>query len=91
MKACGYDQLGAKPTHAEDAMNWAELEGDWKGMSPVLKAYWTKLTDEDLERIAGRREWLAATLRTLYGYGEAEAERAIAAFEKDVRFPGPVK
>ena len=72
-------------------MNWAELERDWERARPVLKGYWTKLTDSDLERIGGRRDNLATSLQRLYGYGEEEAERDIASFEKDVRFPGAVK
>ena len=57
----------------------------------MLKTHWTKLTDEDLERIDGRRDELAAFLRRLYRDGEEEAERAICSFEKEVRFPGAVK
>lgn len=72
-------------------MNWRELQRDWKGSSSLLKTYWPKLTDRDLEEIDGRRDKLAASLQSLYTYGAAEAERAIASFEKDVRFPGAVK
>jgi uncharacterized protein YjbJ (UPF0337 family) len=72
-------------------MNWAELQRDWKAASSLLKTHWTKLTDEDLERVDGRRDELAVALRRLYGYGEVQAEQAIASFEKEVRFPGAVK
>ena len=72
-------------------MNWTELQWDWRAVGPLLKTHWMKLTNRDLERIDGRREKLAENLRCLYGYGEEEAERAIASFEKDVRFPGAVK
>ena len=72
-------------------MNWAELERDWRGVSALVKTHWQKLTDEDVEQIGGRRDQLAAALRRVYGYGEEEAEHAIAAFEKEVRFPGAVK
>lgn len=72
-------------------MNWPELQWDWKSLASLLKTYWTKVTDEDLERIDGRREELAACLRRRYGYREEEAERAICSFEKEVRFPGAVK
>jgi hypothetical protein len=72
-------------------MNWAELQRDWKGAGSLLKTYWMRLTDADVERIDGRRDRLAVCLRRLYGYGMAEAERSIASFEKDVRFPGAVK
>jgi uncharacterized protein YjbJ (UPF0337 family) len=80
-----------KPAFREVAVNWTELQWDWKAASPLLKTYWQKLTDEDLERVGGRRDELAAALRRVYGYGEEEAERAIAAFEKEVRFPGAAK
>jgi hypothetical protein len=72
-------------------MNWAELQRDWRAASSLLKTYWTRLTDQDLERMDGRRDELAACLRKLYGYGEEEAEQALASFEKEVRFPGAVK
>jgi hypothetical protein len=72
-------------------MNWAELQQDWKAAGTLLTTYWTKLTDEDIERMGGRREELAASLRRHYGYGDEEAEGAICSFEKEVRFPGAVK
>jgi len=72
-------------------MNWAELQRNWKADGSLFKTYWTRLTDEELNRIDGRRDELAASLRRLYGYREDEAELAICSFEKDVRFPGAVK
>jgi len=72
-------------------MNWTELQRDWKGTSSLLKTYWTKLTDRDLEEIDGRRDKLGASLQSLYSYGDEEAEAAIASFEKEVRFPGAVR
>ncbi len=72
-------------------MNWEELQLDWKGSSSLLKTYWPKLTDRDLEEIDGRRDRMGASLQRLYGYGEKDAEGAIAWFEKEVRFPGVMK
>jgi uncharacterized protein YjbJ (UPF0337 family) len=73
-------------------MNWAELQRDWRGRASVLlKSYWPRLTDDDLERAGGRRDGLAAALAARYGYNAEQAEQAIAAFEKEVRFPGAVK
>jgi uncharacterized protein YjbJ (UPF0337 family) len=72
-------------------MNWAEMQGNWGGIHSLIKTYWAKLTEEDLKRIDGRRDELAACLRRLYGFGEEEAEHAICAFEKEIRFPGAVK
>jgi hypothetical protein len=72
-------------------MNWAELQRDWRRAAPLLQSYWMRLTDEDLQRIDGRRDELTACLRRRYGYGSEGAERAICSFEKDVRLPGAVK
>ncbi len=72
-------------------MNWAELQRDWKTAACLLQTYWKELTDEELERMDGRRDQLAAALRRRYHYGEEAAERAICTFEKEVRFPGAVK
>jgi hypothetical protein len=73
------------------AMNWAELQADWQRAGVLLKTYWPKFTSEDLEWIGGRRDRLTARLAGLYGLDADEAERAVAAFEKEVRFPGAVK
>jgi len=81
----------ARPAPTEGAMNWAELQRDWKGAGSLLKTYWTKLPDRDLEEIDGRRDKLGTSLQRLYGYGEKEAEGVIASFEREVRFPGAVK
>lgn len=72
-------------------MNWEELEHHWTDMHVLFKTHWKKLTDADLDLIDGRREELATALKRLYGYGEEEAENAICAFEKEVRFSGAVK
>ena len=72
-------------------MNWVELQSDWKTAGPLLKSYWTRLTNKAIERMDGRRDKLAAALRRLYNYGEKEAEGAICLFEKEVRFPGVMK
>lgn len=73
------------------AMNWPELQRNWKGASSLLKTYCTKLTDRDLDKIDGRRDRLRASLQSLYSYGEEEAKGAIASFEEVVRYPGAVK
>ena len=72
-------------------MNWCQVQGHWKQFKTVLRAHWPELTDEDLNRVDGRRERLAELLREHYGCGTDEAERRIAEFEKDVRYPGAVK
>ena len=40
-------------------MNWDRIQGNWKQVVGKAKAQWGKLTDDDLDVVAGRREQLA--------------------------------
>jgi CsbD-like len=41
-------------------MNWDQVEGKWKQVKGSIKQKWGKLTDDDLDYIAGSRDKLAA-------------------------------
>jgi uncharacterized protein YjbJ (UPF0337 family) len=53
------------------------LEGNWKQLRGQLKDWWGKLTDDDLERIEGKRDKLIGVLQERYGYAKLDAEREI--------------
>jgi uncharacterized protein YjbJ (UPF0337 family) len=53
------------------------LKGNWKKMRGQMREWWGKLTDDDMERIAGNRDQLAGTLQERYGYTKEEANREI--------------
>ncbi len=61
-------------------MNWDTIEGNWKQFKGKAQVQWGKLTDDDLDVIAGRREELAGRLQKAYGYGKDEADREIEEF-----------
>jgi uncharacterized protein YjbJ (UPF0337 family) len=61
-------------------MNWDQIEGNWVQFKGKLRQNWIKLTDEDITRICGRREELAARLQERYGFAKSEAEREIGAW-----------
>jgi uncharacterized protein YjbJ (UPF0337 family) len=42
----------------EIAMNWNIIEGNWNLVKGMVKDYWGHLTDEDLDKIAEKREQL---------------------------------
>jgi uncharacterized protein YjbJ (UPF0337 family) len=54
-------------------MNKDILEGQWKQIQGEAKAWWGKLTDNDLERAAGKFEVLAGILQEKYGYSREQA------------------
>ncbi|HET9276132.1 MAG TPA: CsbD family protein [Gemmatimonadales bacterium] len=58
-------------------MNRDWLEGNWKQIRGRLRERWGKLTDDDLDRIAGRTDQLTGRLQELYGTERAEVEREL--------------
>jgi uncharacterized protein YjbJ (UPF0337 family) len=56
-------------------MNWDRVEGDWK--QGKLQQQWGKLTDDDLDVIAGKRTELSGRIQKHYGIAKDEAEQQI--------------
>ena len=63
-------------------MNWDRIEGNWKQFKGKVKEQWGKLTDDQLDVIAGKREQLAGRVQEVYGVSKDEAERQVADFEE---------
>ena len=58
-------------------MNNDISQGQWKQIQGKAKALWGKLTDDDLERAAGKVEVLAGLLQERYGYTRQRAVKDI--------------
>ena len=56
-------------------MNWDQVEGKWKQFRGSAKQQWGKLTDDDLEQIAGTRDKLVGKLQERYGIAKEEAQK----------------
>ncbi len=56
-------------------MNRNEIEGNWKQLKGRAKEKWGELTDDELDRIDGRRERLVGVLQERYGKTEREASK----------------
>jgi uncharacterized protein YjbJ (UPF0337 family) len=65
-------------------MNWDQISGNWKEMKGKLRSKWAKLTDDDLENIAGKKDVLLGRLQQRYGFHKNRAEREIDDFLGDV-------
>ncbi len=63
-------------------MNWDTFKGDWKQFKGKVKEAWGKLTDDDLDVIAGKRDQLLGVLQKQYGIARDEAERQVQQFER---------
>ena len=57
-------------------MNWDRIQGNWKQVVGKAKAQWGKLTDDDLDVVAGRREQLAGKIQERYGIAKDDVEQA---------------
>jgi uncharacterized protein YjbJ (UPF0337 family) len=63
-------------------MNWEQIEGNWKQFAGGVKEQWGKLTDDELTRIAGKRDKLAGLLQEKYGLAKEAVEDEISDFER---------
>lgn len=64
-------------------MNWDRIEGNWKQLTGRVQTRWGKLTNDDLDVIAGRRDELGGKIQERYGIAKDEAEKQLASWERD--------
>jgi len=62
-------------------MSWDRIEGSWKQVRGKIREQWGKLTDDDLDVIAGRRDMLLGKLQEKYGIAQEEADRQVRDFQ----------
>jgi uncharacterized protein YjbJ (UPF0337 family) len=55
-------------------MNWDRVEGNWKQFAGQAREQWGKLTDNELQKTAGRRDQLVGLIQERYGIAKDEAE-----------------
>jgi uncharacterized protein YjbJ (UPF0337 family) len=65
-------------------MNNDIIQGKWTQLKGSLKAKWGKLTDDDLSRADGNREYLIGKLQERYGWQRDQVEREVHQFEQQV-------
>jgi len=63
-------------------MNWDRIQGNWKQLTGRVQEQWGKLTEDDVDVVAGRRDQLVGRVQERYGVAKDEAERQIAAWER---------
>ncbi len=59
-------------------MNWNQIEGNWKQFKGIAKQQWGKLTDDQLDVIAGKREQLSGKIQEAYGITKDETEKQLS-------------
>jgi len=63
-------------------MNWDQIQGKWTQLKGKAKIQWGKLTDDELDVMAGNRDQLIGKLQERYGYTKDRAEREVEDFSR---------
>jgi uncharacterized protein YjbJ (UPF0337 family) len=58
-------------------MNWDTVKGDWKQFSGKVKEQWGKLTDDDLDVVAGKRDQLEGKIQERYGIAKDQVRQDV--------------
>ena len=70
-------------------MNNDVFEGKWKQIQGEVKAWWGKLTDDDLKRVAGKFDVFVGLLQEKYGYtrqrATEEIDKHVTEFEANLK------
>ncbi len=59
------------------------FEGKWTQLKGKIKQQWGDLTDDDLDRISGKRDEIVGLVQERYGWERAKAESEFDRFMQD--------
>jgi uncharacterized protein YjbJ (UPF0337 family) len=76
---------GNRTMNASSTMSWERIEGNWARYRVTAKSRWTRLSDDQLEKIAGDRERLALGIQAAYIITRETTERQLAQWQADQR------
>ncbi len=62
-------------------MNWDTIEGNWKQWKGTVREKWGKITNDELDVIAGKRDRLTGKIQEKYGIAKDEVEKQINDFQ----------
>ena len=60
------------------------LEAKWMQLRGKIKEQWGKLTDNDLDRVGGKRDQLVGLIQAKYGYTKDQAHQQLEQFLKEM-------
>ena len=64
-------------------MNESYAKGKWNELRGKVKERWGDLTDDDLDRVEGRRDQLIGAIQQRYGKARDDAERELQRWEEN--------
>jgi uncharacterized protein YjbJ (UPF0337 family) len=66
-------------------MNWDQIAGNWKQVKGAVREKWGKLTDDDVDIIAGKRDILLGKIQERHGIAREEAEKQLKDWEASLK------
>ena len=61
-------------------MDWNRIEENWKQVKGKVKEKWGKLTDDELDKMSGRRDQLEGKIQERYGIAKDQAKKDVDAW-----------
>ena len=65
-------------------MDWDRISGNWAHWRDRIRERWGRLTNDELDGIAGRREQLVGRIQSAYGIEKMEAERQLRNWQRNL-------
>jgi uncharacterized protein YjbJ (UPF0337 family) len=62
-------------------MNWDIIEGNWTTAKGKIREQWGKLTDDELDVVAGKRDQLIGLIQQRYGKTKDAVEQEVSEYE----------
>lgn len=59
-------------------MNWSTIENGWNDYKASAKQQWSKLSDEQLSNMHGKRENLTSKVQEAYSLSREETDRQVS-------------
>ena len=72
-------------------MDWTRIARNWKHFKDNAKRHWVKLSDEQLDDVAGNRDQLAGKIQEVYGVSKEIAEKQLTAWQSAQKESSPFK
>jgi uncharacterized protein YjbJ (UPF0337 family) len=72
-------------------MNWERIEGNWEKFQGKVLEFWSRLPENEVDVIGGRRNVLSSRIQEIYGVSKDEAEKQIRRFESSLTDDAPMR
>ena len=65
-------------------MDWDRISGNWAHWRDRIRERWGRLTNDELDAVAGRREQLVGKIQAAYGIAKSDADRQLRNWERNL-------